>query len=127
MPRPLYTITGPDKRFVVAYLERRLREPGYLKHLEAPAAARATRAFAEARGTIEELNAWAERYLDTSRWRPLKDAVRQQRRRATFPDLKTVTLTTQAWIYLSDLSARDQVTLSQVVERYLYKPWSKGR
>jgi hypothetical protein len=44
-----------------------------------------------------DLNAWSARHLDRTRWKPLKDALRQQRRRAKGLDLKSVTITRTAW------------------------------
>jgi hypothetical protein len=96
MSRPRYTTTSQDKAFAAAYLERCLWEPGFLNHLEAAEAVRAAKALPHARRKTADLNAWAERVLDTSRWDHLKTALRQQRRRARSPDRKTLTITNEA-------------------------------
>jgi macrodomain Ter protein organizer (MatP/YcbG family) len=137
MAKERYTITGADKRFVIRYLEERLRRdaafwntyvggPALTAHLEEEEALRAIRDFAGSK-SVEELNAWAEKYLDRLAWQRLKNAVRQGRRRAKRPEVKNVVLTHKAWVYLSDLSQRDGVTLSEVVEKYLHPVWRRHR
>jgi macrodomain Ter protein organizer (MatP/YcbG family) len=135
MARARYTITGADKRLAVQYLQRRIREerehiergfPLYFAHLEGAAQAqRAIRAFGDAALKLEDLNAWVERYLSDAQRAQLQSAIRQGRRRARFPERKTLTVSSKAWRYLSDLAERDEVTLSAVIERYLYPEWAK--
>jgi macrodomain Ter protein organizer (MatP/YcbG family) len=134
MARPRYSITGADKRLAVQYLERRVREerdhvqrgfPSYLAHLEAGHAQRAVRSFEDDSRKLETLNAWVVRYLNDAQRKQLQNAIRQSRRRATFPELKTITVSGKAWRYLSDLSLRDKITLSEVIERYLHAEWTK--
>jgi macrodomain Ter protein organizer (MatP/YcbG family) len=126
MARPRYTITAQDKVFVAAYLERRLREPGYLNHLDTTEAPRAAKAFLQAHRKATDLNAWAEQYLNRARWDHLKDAVRQQRRRTRAPDRKTLTITKEAWRRLRAWAAQEQITLSEVIERHLPKTGRKS-
>ncbi len=83
----------------------------------------------EAIGDLVTLNAWIDRWLSEDRRKRLHNALRAARKRerdSRQEKPKTVTLTRQAWMILSDLARRDKVTLSEVIERRLEREWLKG-
>ena len=69
-----------------------------------------------------------EEWLSSAQWTQLKNAVRAARRRQA--DLsrdptKHVTLPHRAWLMLHELAERDEVTLSELIEKKLEKAWMR--
>ena len=65
------------------------------------------------------LNEWCQKWLNESQWMQLKNAVRIAREQIENqkyrPQLKTISLTHQAWQILTELAKHDEVTLSEVI------------
>src|SRR5712691_7652450 len=96
MPRPRYQIAEDD----VAVVHRWVRSKF---HESAPP---------------EQLQQWCDRWLDAVQWKQLHAVIRAARRDASH-QTRTVRLSTRASALLHDLAAREQLTLSETIERYL--------
>ena len=119
-----YKIRKSDLRYAIDYLERRLDQGHYGFESDV----QYDNAYKDFRNglDLEGLNKWINNYLDDQKWRRLQAAIRQRRsKKARQPELRTVTLSFTAWLYMKELAKSDQVTLSEVIEKYLEKPWKK--
>ena len=67
--------------------------------------------------TTEQLQQWCDRCRDAAQWKQLHAVIRAARRDAG--QTRTVRLSTRASALLHDLAAREQLTLSETIERYL--------
>lgn len=134
MARPKYTITAADVNHAYFYLSTRLTMHridfrGEIELLDNSP----EREFRELReekrkdNRARGLNAWCEKYLDSTEWTKLKAAIRKRRERLErYSELKTVTISSKAFELLVKLSARDKVTYSDALEHYLLIAW-KGQ
>jgi len=68
--------------------------------------------------TTEQLQQWCDRCLDAVQWKQLHAVIRAARRDASH-QTRTVRLSTRASTLLHDLAVREQLTLSETIERYL--------
>lgn len=68
--------------------------------------------------TPEQLQQWCDRCLDAAQWKQLHAVIRAARRDASH-QTRTVRLSTRASALLHDLAVREQLTLSETIERYL--------
>jgi len=104
------------------YLERKLTlDPTWLTQ-DDETKLKAENAFKVARGDKVTLQAWCEKWLNEAQKKQLNDAVRakrsrQARKRGT--GTKSVTLSHEAWLILSENAKRDGVTLSKWITRNL--------
>src|SRR5215813_7056968 len=101
MPRPRYQMTDADVIMVHRWVRSKFRETAPLDTL-----------------TTEQLQQWCDRCLDAAQWKQLHAVIRAARRDASH-QTRTVRLSTRASALLRDLAAREQLTLSETVERYL--------
>jgi macrodomain Ter protein organizer (MatP/YcbG family) len=127
MPKTRYTITKDDWTFAVSYLSRKLQD-GYWLSDDVSTQTKAERAYQKVKRDPVTLNAWCERWLTSTHWTQLKNAIRASRSRQA--DLsrdphKHVTLSHKAWLMLHELAERDGVTLSEFLETKLEKSWLK--
>ena len=114
MPRPRYQLTEADVPVVHRWVQAKLHDPTWPQ----PDVARTARhQFARAQPTVEALHAWCARWLEASQWRQLQAVIRAARRDAS--QTRTVRLSTRAYARLHDLATREQLTLSETIERYL--------
>jgi hypothetical protein len=114
MPRPRYHLTEEDVSVVHRWVQTKLRDPTWPQ----PNTARTARdQFARAQPTVEALHAWCARFLEAPQWRQLQAVIRAARRDAS--QTRTVRLSTRAYARLHDLATREQLTLSETIERYL--------
>src|SRR5262249_13225726 len=67
--------------------------------------------------TAATLQPWCDRFLDAVQWKQLHAVIRTARRDGS--QTRTVRLSTRASTLLHDLAAREQLTLSETIERYL--------
>jgi hypothetical protein len=104
MPRPRYQITDDDVDVVHRWVRSKFCETAWeqspLDHPTAP--------------TLQQ---WCDRCLDAAQWKQLHAVIRAARRDAS--QTRTVRLSTRASTLLHDLAAREQLTLSEAIERYL--------
>ncbi len=133
MPRAKYRITDEDFVHASFYLGRKLQtyDIEFADEVSPPVA---KQEFVEATHhkrkpvRVQETNAWCEKYLSGKEWERLKTAVRKRRERwHRHDDLKTVTISARAHRLLSNLSERDKVTFSEVLEHYLAKCMNSSR
>jgi macrodomain Ter protein organizer (MatP/YcbG family) len=114
MPRPRYQLTEADVPVVHRWVQAKLRDPTWPQ----PDAARPARhQLARVQPTVAALHAWCARWLNTAQWRQLQAVIRAARRDAR--QTRTVRLSTSAYARLHDLATREQLTLSETIERYL--------
>src|SRR5712691_3053343 len=101
MPRPRYQIADADVAVVHRWVRSKFRETAPLDHR-----------------TTEQLQQWCDRLLDAAQWKQLHAVIRAARRDASH-QTRTVRLSTRASALLHDLAAREQLTLSETIEKYL--------
>src|SRR6266571_2438257 len=105
MPRPRYQITDADVAVVRRWVRAKFREIAWDQcPLDNP--------------TTEQLQQWCDRFLDAAQWQQLHAVIRAARRDASH-QTRTVRLSTRASALLHDLASREQLTLSETIERYL--------
>jgi hypothetical protein len=100
MPRPRYLIADDDVAVVHRWVQSKFRETAPLDH-----------------PTTEQLQQWCDRFLDAAQWKQLQAVIRAARRDAS--QTRTVRLSTRASALLHDLATREQLTLSETIEKYL--------
>jgi hypothetical protein len=101
MPRPRYQIAEADVAVVHRWVRSKFRETA---PLDTP--------------TAEQLQQWCNQYLDAAQWKQLHAVIRAARRDASH-QTRTVRLSTRASALLHDLTEREQLTLSETIEKYL--------
>ncbi len=128
MPRSKYKITSDDVIHAIEYVRSRLQL--FALDLGDASSKTATKEFGDAvevRSKEERairLNAWCEKYLSTKDWTKLKTSIRKRReRKSRKGEIESVTISTKAYTILRKLSMRDNVTYSEILERYLGKAW----
>jgi len=67
--------------------------------------------------TAAQLQQWCDQYLDAPQWTQLQAVIRTSRRDTR--QTHTVRLSTSAHALLHNLATREQLTLSETIERYL--------
>jgi hypothetical protein len=114
MPRPRYQLTEADVPVVHRWVQAKLHDSTWPQ----PDVARAARhQFARTQPTVAALHTWCARFLAAPQWRQLQAVIRAARRDAR--QTRTVRLSTQAYARLHDLATREQLTLSETIERHL--------
>ncbi len=73
--------------------------------------------FPRAQPTAARLQQWCDRFLDATQWTQLQAVIRAARRATS--QTHTVRLSTSVYARLHDLAVREQLTLSETIERYL--------
>jgi len=101
MPRPRYQIADADVAVVHRWVRSKFRETAPLNN-----------------PTAEQLQQWCDRCLEAAQWKQLHAVIRAARRNASH-QTRTVRLSTRASALLHDLADREQLTLSETIERYL--------
>src|SRR5215471_7808428 len=100
MKRPRYHMTDADVAVVHRWVQSKFRETAPLDH-----------------PTTKQLQQWCDRCLDAAQWKQLHAVIRAAQRDAS--QTRTVRLSTHASALLHDLAAREQLTLSETIEKYL--------
>jgi len=114
MARPRYQIAEEDVPIVHRWGHTKCRDTAWPQ----PNAAHTARdQFPHAQPTAEQLQQWCDRFLDSTQWTQLQAVIRAARREAS--QTRTVRLSTRAYTRLHDLAVREQLTLSEIIERYL--------
>src|SRR5919197_2088732 len=101
MPRPRYQMAEADVTVVHRWVRSKFPEAAPPDH-----------------STTKQLQQWCDRYLEAAQWKQLHAVIRAARRDASH-QTRTVRLSTRASALLHDLAAREQLTLSETIERYL--------
>lgn len=125
MARPRYTIQPSDWFYAWSYLGTRVGNRN-LELLHDQSYSKASRDFDKVHSVgrdterAKALNAWAEQYLTRGEWLKLKLAIRKRRQRwASSDQTATITISRKAHEKLSYLAKREQVTLTQALEKLL--------
>jgi hypothetical protein len=114
MPRPRYQMTDDDVTVVHRWVRAKFRETGWPRE---GASLTAWDQFPLDPPTASKLQQWCDRFLDAAQWKQLHAVIRTTRRDAS--QTRTVRLSTSASALLHDLAEREQLTLSETIERYL--------
>ena len=114
MPRPRYQIAEQDVPVVHRWVQGKLRDTAWLRD---DAARTAWDQSIHPQPTPLQLQQWCDHYLDSPQWTQLQAVIRAARRDAR--QTHTVRLSPSAYTRLHDLATREQLTLSETIERYL--------
>jgi hypothetical protein len=114
MPRPRYQIADEDVPVVYRWVHAKCRDTVWPQY---DAARSAWDAFPRAHPTATQLQQWCDQYLDATQWTQLQAVIRAARRDTR--QTRTVRLSTSAYTRLHNLAAREQLTLSATIDRYL--------
>jgi macrodomain Ter protein organizer (MatP/YcbG family) len=132
MAKPKYKITNNDYDTAERWMERKASALS-LGNENRELSRQAMKDFEiqiKSSGRLEALNAWAEKYLSTEEWVKMKNAIRAQRKRQSdqrsFQRKISIDISVTASCILREISKRDNVTLSQVIEKYLEPEFMKS-
>ena len=114
MPRPRYQIAEQDVPVVHRWVQGKARDPSWPQH---EAARTAWHQYTDAQPTARQLQQWCDQYLNGPQWTQLQAVIRAARRDGS--QTHTVRLSTRAYARLHDLATREQLTLSETIERHL--------
>lgn len=110
MGRPAYKITDADYSDAVIYLLEQYKFSGSYYKLSKS-------------NNAEELQQWCDEYLDEEQFKKLKQVIWAKRKRTkdAMKSLKPkqITISRKAWKHLSDLSKKDGMSYSELLENYL--------
>ncbi len=127
MARPRKRFTKDEFRRALIYIDRKLRLEGDWPGGDAAGHERAYREFRKVRLRQDPaaLKDWCDRWLDEAGRRRLLQALRARKRRerAGAGKKKTVSLDPKAWLYLSGLAKRYNVTISEFLIKRLEKEY----
>src|SRR5437660_8837650 len=101
MPRARYRMTAADVAVVHRWVRSKFPETAPLDH-----------------PTTAQLQQWCDQCLDAAQWKQLHAVIWAARSDASH-QTRTVRLSTRASALLHDLAAREQLTLSETIEKYL--------
>jgi hypothetical protein len=114
MARPRYQIAEKDIPVVHRWVHTKCRNTAWPQ----PNTAHTARnQFPHATPTAEQLQQWCDRFLEATQWTQLQAVIRAARREAS--QTRTVRLSPSAYTRLHDLAVREQLTLSETIDRYL--------
>ena len=115
MSRPRYQMTDDDVAVVHRWVRSKFHETAWPHH---DVSLTAWDQFPLDNPTTKRLQQWCDRFLDAVQWKQLHAVIRAARRDASH-QTRTIRLSTRASGLLHDLAAREQLTLSATIERYL--------
>lgn len=114
MPRPRYQITDEDVAVTHRWVRERFRTHGWPE--DWPLLTAWDR-FPLDKLTSKTLQRWCDRFLDAAQWKQLQAVIRTARRDKS--QSRTVHLSQNAYALLHHLAEREQLTLSETIERHL--------
>jgi len=115
MSRPPYQIADDDVAVVHRWVRAKFRETAWP---QPGASLTAWDRFPLDHPTASNLQQWCDRFLDAAQWKQLHAVIRAARRDASH-QTRTVRLSARASALLHDFAVREQLTLSETIERYL--------
>lgn len=114
MPRARYHITTADVPMVHRWIRARFRDNQWPRHWPQLTA---WDTFPLEKPTAKKRQAWCDRFLDATQWKPLQAVMRAARHKKHVS--RTVRLSQPAYDLLHTLAQREHLTLSATIERYL--------
>jgi macrodomain Ter protein organizer (MatP/YcbG family) len=121
MGRPKFRITVDNLMHAARYLDGRLGSLGLIPRTMSVQEARqvVTEILISPRSdsAADRLQSWCDTNLDAKSWLALQTAIRKRRQRAHGNNFRVVTLSAKAYELLHRLANRDQVTLSDALQR----------
>ena len=126
MARPRKKFTEDEFRRALSYIDRKLKLEGNWPGQNAAGHEKAFREFRKVRlrHDPDALSRWCDRWLDEAGRKKLLAALRARKKRdRPGAGKKTVSLDPRAWLYLSGLAKRDNVTLSEFLIKRLEKEY----
>lgn len=114
MPRARYQFTEEDVPVVHRWAHAKFRDTAWPQY---DVARNARNQFPREPPTAAELQQWCDQYLDAPQWTQLQALIRAARRDTR--QTRTVRLTAGAHARLHALAVREQLTLSETIERHL--------
>ncbi len=130
MARPRYKVTGTDFRFAWVWLKQKIDSFSIPVNFNIKAKEEFEKIDRGAEKDAEGLNVWCEKWLSSCEWKQLKNVVRAQRKRKRdkLSGQKPVgiDINRQAYVMLSTIGQRDNITLSKVIERHLGAEYNKA-
>ena len=137
MPRTKYRISAGDAHSASVWIERKFGKwPRIWPHENWDKNVEAEEEFRGFLGSrldrdawAKFLNDWCERHLDSRQWNQLKNAVRAARKREaerrSLDGRRRVDLRDHAHSMLRTIARRHQMTLSDVIERFLREEYER--
>lgn len=127
MNKQKYVIRQQDQNAAVEFLDKQISSGLYWLGEDASQGIVAEREYQDAKTNPNDLNAWCEKWLHETQWAQLKNAIsiaRDQIEKQKYrPQLKTVSLTHNAWEILSELAKNEGLTLSELIVNRLGNEW----
>ncbi len=116
MPRPRYQIRDDDVTTVHRWIRERFRtqSPRWPKEW---GSLTAWDKFPLERPTAKKLQKWCDRWLDAEQWKQVQAIIRSARR--DYSQYRNVRLSRKTHELLDSVAKRDNLTLLEVIERYL--------
>jgi hypothetical protein len=114
MPRARYQFTEKDVPIVHRWAHTKLHDPAWPQHNTARSA---RDQFPHQHPTAPQFQQWCDQYLDATQWTQLQAVIRAARRSAR--QTRTIRLSISVHARLHALAEREQLTLSEAIERYL--------
>ena len=126
MPRPKFKITRDAAYTARQYCKRKFALDPYWPRPDTHENAEALSTFPNSTGEAlgGDLQTWCERWLSTEQFRQLQGALRSRKKRNLEKEPpKTLTLSHEAWLMVSELAKRDKVTVSTFLINRLSREW----
>lgn len=127
MNKQKYVIRQQDQIAAVEFLDKQISSGLYWLGEDASQGITAEHEYQDAKANPNDLNAWCEKWLHDTQWAQLKNAIsiaRDQIEKQKYrPQLKTVSLTHNAWEILSELAKSEGLTLSELIVNRLGNEW----
>ena len=121
MGRPKFRITVDNLTQAARYLDGRLESLGLIPRTmsvqEAIKVVTEILISPRSDSAADRLQSWCDANLDAKSWPALQAAIRKRRQRAHSDNFRVVTLSAKAYELLHRLANRDQVTLSDALQR----------
>lgn len=114
-----YIIRQQDKNAAINFLDHQMASNSYWLTGDDTQRVIAELEYRNIKYNSIDLNEWCKKWLNETQWMQLKNAIRIARDRIENqkyrPQLKTISLTHNAWQILTELAKHDEATLSEVI------------
>ena len=117
MARPRYQLTDDDVTVAHRWIRDKFRSAG-VDWPKEYGSATAYEKFPLENPTAKKLQAWCDRWLNAKQWQQLQAAIRSARRDRQ-GNTRSISVSNKAHEILSTIGKREQLTFSEVIEKYL--------